>query len=188
MSHYSNLVEDLKKEYPKAMEEVDKYLPLPLIDKLEITVFVDSDHAQNKTTRQSITGIIMIIGRNHVFYYSKLHGAVENSTYSVEFMAMRHAVDEVVVLRYMLRCLGGNVDTASEVYRDNLGGIQNATIKESLLKKKQVVIIYHKVREEVSAGIIVQTKIALVDNFEDCFTKFLPIADHNWFINEIFCG
>ena len=47
MSHYSNLVEDLKKEYPKAMEEVEKYLPRPLIDELEITVFVDSDHAQN---------------------------------------------------------------------------------------------------------------------------------------------
>ena len=66
---------------------------------------------------------------------------------------MRHAVEKVVVLRYMLRCLGVNVDTASAVYGDNLGVIQNANINDSLLKKKHVAISYHKVREAVAAGI-----------------------------------
>ena len=74
-------------------------------------------------------------------------------------MEMRHAVEEVVDLRYMLICLGVNVDTASEVYGDNLGVIQNATIKDSLLKKKHVAIIYHKMREAVAAGIILPIKI-----------------------------
>ena len=61
---------------------------------------------------------------------------MENSTYSAEFMAMRHAIKEVVALQYMLRCLGVNVYTASSVYGDKLGVIQNATIKDSFLKKK----------------------------------------------------
>ena len=65
---------------------------------------------------------------------------METSTYSAEFMAMRHAVEEVVALRYMLRCLGVNVYTASAVYGDNVGVIKNATIKDSLLKKKHLVI------------------------------------------------
>ena len=73
-------------------------------------------------------------------------------------MAVRHAVEEVASLRYMLRCLGVRVDSASHVYGDNLGVIQNATIKDSLLKKKHVAISYHKVREAVAAAIIIPIK------------------------------
>ena len=103
-------------------------------------------------------------------------------------MAMHHAVEEVVALRYMLICLGVNVDTASAVYGDNLGVIQNATIKDSLLKKKHVAISYHKLCEAVAAGIIVPIKIASAKNFADCLTKSLPIADHNRLINGLFYG
>ena len=70
---------------------------------------------------------------------------MEIYTNSAEFMAMHHAVEEVVFLWYILRFLGVNVDTASAVYGDNLGVIQNATINDSLLKKKHVTIKYHNV-------------------------------------------
>ena len=77
---------------------------------------------------------------------------------------MRHAVEEVVALRYMMRCLGVNVDTASAVYGDNLCIIQNVNIKDILLKKNHVAISYHKVREAVAEGIIVLIKIVSADN------------------------
>ena len=130
-------------------------------------------------TRRSITGLIMLVGRTPVLYYSKRQGAVETSTYYADFMAMRHAVEEFVSLRYMLRCLGVNVDTASAVYGDNLGVIQNATIKDSLLKKKHVAIRYQKVREAVAAGIIIPINIASAENFADCLTESLPTIDNN---------
>ena len=186
LSCYSKLVEDFKEEYPKAIDGIDNYLPPPLVDKLAITVFVDSDHAHDKLTRQSITGLIMIVGRTAVFYYSKLQGAVQTSTYSTEFIAMRHAVEEVVALRYMFRYLGVNVGTASSVYGENLGVIHNATIRDILLKKKHVAISYHKVCEAVAACIIFPIKISSADNFADCLTKSFPIADHNRLINGIF--
>ena len=103
-------------------------------------------------------------------------------------MEIHHAVEEVVALRYMLRCLGVNFDTASAVYGDNLGVIHDATIKDSLLKKKHVAISYHKVCEAVAAVIIVPIKIASADNFAECLTKSLPIADHNRSINGLFYG
>ena len=103
-------------------------------------------------------------------------------------MAMRHAVEEVGDLRYMLRCLGVNVDTPSSMYGDNLGVIQNAIIKDSFLKKKHVAISYHKVCEAVAAVIIVPIKIASADNFSDCLTKALPISDHNRLVNALLFG
>ncbi len=40
----------------------------------------------------------------------------------------------------------------SYVWGDNLGIIQNLTIKDSLLKKRHVTISYHKIREEATAA------------------------------------
>ena len=76
----SKLVEDFKEEYPEAVEGIDDYLPPPLVDELKVTVFVDSDHAYDKVTRRSITGIIMLVGRTNMLYYSKQQVALETST------------------------------------------------------------------------------------------------------------
>jgi hypothetical protein len=72
---------------------------------MEITVFVDSDHAYNKITRKSISGIIIFVRRMSGFYSSKRQGAISASTCGAEFCAMRTAVEELIVVRYMLGCL-----------------------------------------------------------------------------------
>jgi hypothetical protein len=56
-------------------------------------------------------------------------------TYGTEFCAMRTAVEELIVVCYMLQCLGVKVLHASLICGDNLRVIQNCTIKDSLLKK-----------------------------------------------------
>ena len=71
------MLESFKEEYPDAVEEIDANLPTPLVDELAITMFVDSDHAHDKVTRRSITGLIVLVGRTPVFYYSKRQGAVK---------------------------------------------------------------------------------------------------------------
>jgi hypothetical protein len=55
---------------------------------------------------------------------------------------MKTAVEELIAVRYMLRCLGVKVLHASLICGDNLGVIQNCTIKDSLLKKKHIAIAY----------------------------------------------
>ena len=92
---------------------------------------------------------------------SKRQGAIETSTYGAEFCAMRTAVEEVQSVRYMLRCLGVKVDTASLICGDNKGVVQNCTISDSLLKKKHVAIAYHKTRESAAAGIVHPIKRSL---------------------------
>ena len=151
-------------------------------------MFVDSYHAHDKLTRRSTTGLVILSGRTPVFYYSKRQGAGDTSTYSSEFMQTLHTVEDFGSLRYMFRCLGVKVDNTSHVYGDNLGVIQKATIKDSLLKKKHVANSYHKVREAVASGIIVLINIASKYNFSDCLTKALPIGDHNRLVDGIFYG
>ena len=54
------------------------------------------------------------------------------STYGAEFCAMENGVEETIAIRYMMRCLGVNVETASLLCGDNMGVIQNSKIKSSL--------------------------------------------------------
>ena len=82
LSSHFKLVDDFKEKQPKAVEKIDDYLPPPLVENLVITMFVDSDHAQDKVTCWFISGIIMLVGRSPVLYYSKRKQAVETSTYS----------------------------------------------------------------------------------------------------------
>ena len=161
----------LSESYPEAKEEIDSNLPLPLIDEIEITAFIDSDHAHDKVTRRSITGLMVFLGRTPIFIMSKRQGAIETSTYGAEFCAMRTAVEEVQSIRYMLRCLGVKVNFASLVCGDNLAVIQNCTVSDSLLKKKHVAIAYHKSRESAAAGIVHPIKVASKENFADILTK-----------------
>jgi hypothetical protein len=166
-----DFTKELKEQYLDAFKEVDVNLPCPLVDEMDITVFVDSDHAHDKVSRRSISGILIFVGRTPVFYSSKRQGAIETSTYSAEFCAMRTAVEELISVRYMLRCLGITVERPSLVCGDNMGVIQNVTIKDSLLKKKHVAIAYHKTREAAASGIAHPIKTPGTNNYADCLTK-----------------
>jgi hypothetical protein len=171
------MAEKLREDYPEATEEIDASLPAPLVDELATTVFVDADHGHDKVTRRSMTGIVILVGRTPVFTYSKRQGAVATSTYSAEFAAMRTAVEEVIAIRYMLRSLGVKVEHAALMCGDNLGVIQNTTIKDSLLKKKCVALSFHRCREAVAANIVQPVKIHTKDNYADAQTKSLPQGD-----------
>ena len=166
-----DFVEMFKNNYPDATEEIDSKIPAPMIDELEITAFVDSDHAHDKKTRRSITGLLILVGRTPVYFMSKRQGAIATSTYGAEFCAMRTAVEEVQAVRYMLRCLGVKVKHASLICGDNKGVIQNCTIQDSLLKKKHVAIAYHMTREAAAAGMVHPIKTKSEHNFADILTK-----------------
>lgn len=164
---------EFKEFYPDASEEVDAKIPEPRVDELAITAFVDSDHAHDKVTRRSMTGLLILVGRTPVYFMSKRQGAIATSTYGAEFCAMRTAVEEVQAIRYMLRCLGVRVRTASLICGDNKGVIQNCTISDSLLKKKHVAIAYHRTREAAAAGMVHPVRTRSEHNFADLFTKSL---------------
>ena len=110
---YTELFEET---YLDAAEEINTNVPIPMIDELEITAFVDSDQAHDRTTRRSITGLLILTGRTPVFFSSKCQGVIATSMYGAEFCAMRSAVEEVQAVRYILCCLGVKVKHAQGCY------------------------------------------------------------------------
>ena len=43
-------------------EYIDDHITEPLLDELEIHVFVDTGHGHNKVTGKSITGLFSVVG------------------------------------------------------------------------------------------------------------------------------
>lgn len=163
-----------KEIYGEVVEEYPPIMPEPRGNYVIISCFVDADHAGNKVTRRSHTGIIIFVNNAPILFYSKRQNTVESSTFGSELVAMRAARDMIVGLRYKLRMFGVPVHGPANVYCDNQGVVKNTSLPESTLSKKHNSINYHVVREAAAAGILRVGKEPTDTNLADVLTKILP--------------
>ena len=164
---------DWRDFYGDVAEELPPNMPEPLGHAVDITCFVDSDHAGNVVTRRSHTGILIFVQNAPVIWYSKKQNTVESSSFGSEFEALRVAQDMLVALRYKLRMFGVPMPEPAAMLCDNQGVVKNTSIPESTLSKWHNAINYNIVRESVAAGILRVGKEDGTTNLSDAFTKIL---------------
>ena len=161
--------------YPDAQEELPKDAPEPKGSCMRITIWVDADHARDKVTCRSVTGVVVMLNNVIVKTFSKRQTTVESSTYGSEMIAARIATDMAVEIRHMLHMLGVPIDGSALMLGDNKSVVLNTTIPSSALKKKHQMIAYHRIREAVAARIIRFCHIDSSINIADVLTK--PLAN-----------
>jgi hypothetical protein len=159
--------------YGDVQEAIPPNAPEPRGNPMQMTVFVDANHAGNLITRRSHTGILIYCNQAPIIWYSKAQKTVETSTFGSEFVALRIAVELVEALRYKLRMMGVPLDGPANLFGDNNSVITNATVPESTLKKKHNAICYHRVREAVAAKTVRIAYIPTGQNLADMLTKSL---------------
>ena len=115
--------------------------------------FVDANHAADKVTRRSQTGILIFCNRAPIIWFSKRQNSVDSSTFGSEFTALKKAVELVTALRYELRMFGVPVDGPTDMFCDNESMYKNSSTPELVLRKKHHSVAYHKCREAVTPGI-----------------------------------
>ena len=140
--------------YPDATEDLPENMPTPKGKEIQITVFVDANHARDKVTRRSVTGILVLLNNTPVRFYCKRQKTVETSTYGSEMVAARIAVETILELRYTLRMLGVPIEMTCLLLGDNNLVLLNTTIPSSMLKKKHLGCSYHRIQEAVAGKII----------------------------------
>jgi len=74
--------------YPEATDELPPGMPEPLGLPVEITCFVDADHAGNLLTHHSHSGVLIFLNKAPIVWYSKRQNTVESSTFGSKFVAM----------------------------------------------------------------------------------------------------
>jgi hypothetical protein len=74
--------------YRDAKEQIPDDSPPPRGKMIFMPCFVDADHASNRVTRRSQTGILIFLNRAPVVWYSKRQNTIESSTFGSEYIAM----------------------------------------------------------------------------------------------------
>ena len=160
--------------YKDAKEAISPDAPEPRGHPVTTHCFVDADHAGNKVTRRSQTGILIFINRAPITFFSKKQNTVEISTFGSEYIASRIAVEMIESLRYKLRMFGVPLPDPTNLFMDNEAVYKSTSVPESTLKKKHLSCAYHRCREAVAAGTIRVAKEGTDTNLADLFTKILP--------------
>ena len=157
--------------YPDAEEDIPSDMLLPLGAEAKITVYVDADHARDKVTRRSVTGIVLLINNTPLVWISKRQKTVETSTYGSEMVAARVAIDLIIEMRYKLRMLGVKMEHQTMLLGDNMSVVLNTTIPSSSLKKKHLGCSYHRIREAIAGKFVIFGHIRSERNLADVGTK-----------------
>jgi hypothetical protein len=111
--------------YPDSEEEIPKGLPISRRPKVQMTVYVDADHAHDPVTRRSITGILVMLNNTPVRWISKRQKTVETSTYGSEQVASRIATELMTEIRFILWSLGVDLEEPALMLSDNMSVVLN---------------------------------------------------------------
>ena len=117
--------------YQDSHEQIPLNMPSPRGKPMSSYCFVDASHAGDKSTRRSMTGILIFCNRAPIIWHSRRQNGVETSTFGSEFTAMKNAVELIAALRYKLRMFGVPIEGPTEMFCDNEAMYKNASIPES---------------------------------------------------------
>jgi hypothetical protein len=129
--------------YGEVKEALPPDAPLPFGKEVDLSLYVDSDHAGEKFTRRSWTGLVIYLNMAPVVWFFNQQPTVDSSVFGAEFFAMKNGGDTVRGLRYKLIMIGVPLSGPCYVYGDNMSVINNTHRPESMLKKKSNNICYH---------------------------------------------
>jgi hypothetical protein len=84
---------DWKSMYGDVKEMVPSDAPIPPGKKVDLRLFVDSDHAGEQFTRRSRTGFVIYLNMAPIVWFSKRQTTVESSVLGAEFVAMNNDIE-----------------------------------------------------------------------------------------------
>jgi hypothetical protein len=125
-------------------------------------------------TRRSRAGLIILLNKAPIVWFTKKQNTVETSSFGSEFVALSTATKKLRGLRYKLRMMGIPISGPSFVYCDNNSVVINSSRPASTLKKKSNSIAYHYVRESVARDEQRVTYENTTTNLADLLTKSVP--------------
>jgi hypothetical protein len=140
--------------YEGAQELIPENLPEPLGKEVQTTTFVDANLYHDLISGRSVTGILTLLNKTPIDWYSKLQSTVETATFGSEYVAARTATEQIMDLRHTLRYLGVPIRGTSMLFGDNESVVNTATVPHARLTKRHVALSYHRVREAIAAGIL----------------------------------
>jgi hypothetical protein len=157
--------------YGNVKEFLPTDAPEPLGNYVTLSHYVDANLMHDVTTGRSVTGILHLVNKTPIEWYSKKQATVETATYGSEFVAARVCVEQIIDLRNTLRYLGVPVRDKSYMFGDNKSVVDSSMLLNAKLHKRHTMLSFHRVREAIAAGLVVFHFMPGDDNPADILSK-----------------
>lgn len=128
--------------------------PKPLGKFVTLTHYVDANLMHDMTTGRSVTGILHLINKTPIDWYSKKQATVETATYGSEFVAARTCVEQIIDLRTTLYYLGVPTRDVSFMFGDNKSVVDSSMQVNAKLHKRHTMLSFHRVREAIASKMV----------------------------------
>lgn len=145
---------------------------------LKLEGYVDSDFADDPSTRRSTTGFIFMLNGTPISWASRRQKMVTTSSTEAEYVAATEALMEGIWIRKMLTYLGGKMKPVT-LFEDNKGVIARVQMEpyQCFQRSKHIDVKYHFVRERVKSGDAKLVYVNTAENPADVLTKSLSRAE-----------
>lgn len=138
-----------------------------------LEVFSDSDWGFDRVDRKSFSGYVFILGGAAVSWSSKKQYCTALSSAEAEYIAIAHAMKEVLWFKGLLLELGIQefIPQPITVRVDNQAAIFIASNQTTSERSKHIDIRYHFVRDYIEQKVVKLEYVSSKDNVADLFTK-----------------
>ena len=133
--------------------------------------YTDSDWAGDYRSRRSMSGYLFILGGAAISWSSKRKATVALSNAEAEYMALAHAVQEVIFIRGILDEIGYLPKRSTKIYVDNQSCMKMATNQATSNCTKHIAIKYHFTREKIESQEITLEYLPAEEMLADILTK-----------------
>ena len=120
---------------------------------------------------KSVSGILHLLNKTPIDWYSKKQATMETATYGSEFVAGRTCVEQAMDLRDTLRYLGVPICKRGIMFGDNKSMIDSSAQPHAKLHKRHLILSFNRVREATAAGIVDPVHLSGEYNPADILSK-----------------
>jgi hypothetical protein len=128
--------------------------PEPLGKYVTLMHYVDANLFHDLITGCYVTGILHLVNKTQIDWYSKKQATVETATYGSEYVATHTCIEQVMDLRLTLGYLGVPIHSRSYMFGDNKTVVESFIQSHAKLHKRHMALSFHRVREAIAAKII----------------------------------
>ncbi|CAI7934360.1 unnamed protein product [Closterium sp. NIES-54] len=145
---------------------------------LKLSCFTDATWASEDEDQSSVGGFVCMVGGGLVSWRSKKQSEIAQSSGEAEYMAMYHAIKEIVLLRKLLEDVGVEQEGPTPLFSDSEAAIGMANNPTLNGLNKHMKIKWHWVRQMVKEGIVELHHVKASKQAADFLTKRLPKSAH----------
>ncbi|KAE8969750.1 hypothetical protein PR001_g27405 [Phytophthora rubi] len=170
--------------YLKQTRDHGLHMDVVLGEKVEVTVYTDSDYANDPDDAKSISGYITYLDGNVISYGSRKQGINAQSSTEAEYIAMNEGVKDILWMDGLIEEL--RWPAATPLLRgDNQAALYLTAKPGKHSATKHIKNKFHLIRHLVEEGVLRTLHVSTDDNTADIMTKPLANAKFTKFLKQL---